>query len=106
MQQTGECEQIPLKGIPLGGPGRIDYLKRETRVAPGDTLMLMSDGFPELFRQNGDMLGYEESVGIFKEVADQSPEAILKHFEEKGREWLNGQAPGDDITFVVLKIKS
>ena len=101
---SGDIEMLPLKGIPLGGP-EMGYQKQETTLQAGDTLMLMSDGFPELFRKDGNMLGYEESVSIFREVADQSPQDIITHFEETGKQWLDGNSPDDDITFVVMKVK-
>ena len=101
---SGEVESLSLKGIPLGGPS-MGYQNQETTLQAGDTLMLMSDGFPELFRKDGHMLGYEESVAIFKEVASQSPQEIIDHFEAKGKQWLDGNSPNDDITFVVLKVK-
>jgi len=101
---TGEIETLPLKGIPLGGP-LIGYEKQETTLQIGDTLMLMSDGFPELFRKDGNMLGYKESVEIFRQVAEKSPQEIIDHFEKTGEEWLDGNSPDDDITFVVLKVK-
>ena len=102
---TGEMESLPLKGIPLGGPGQLGYQKQETVLHTGDTLLLMSDGFPELFRRNGDMLGYDQCIDIFQDVADQSPQEILDHFHQKGMEWTDGHSPDDDITFVVMKFK-
>ena len=103
---TQTVERISLKGIPLGGPGNIGYQKQSLTIGPGDTLILMSDGFPELFRKSsGEMMGYEETVPIFQEVANQSPEHILAYFEETGKNWLRGGLPGDDITFVVMKVK-
>ena len=102
---SGDIETIPLKGIPLGGPGEIGYQKQQTNVAAGDTLLLMSDGFPELFRESGERIGYEESIDIFREVAHKSPQDILYHFEQTEKDWLDGHPPGDDITFVVMKVK-
>ncbi len=104
--RTREIETLSLKGIPLGGPGAIGYQKQAVDVEPGDTVMLMSDGFPELFRKSGEMLGYEKAVEVFRDIADRSPAEILAHFEQTGKRWLDGEPPGDDITFVVMKVKN
>ncbi len=98
-------ELIHLKGVPLGGPGDITYEPQHTKMLAGDTLLLMSDGFPELFNKYHEMLGYDKVVEIFQEVADQSPEEILAHLEQSWKAWRDNQAPGDDITFVVMKMK-
>ena len=101
---TGQIDSIPLKGIPLGGPEGMEYETRHTTMAAGDTLLLMSDGFPEL-RHAGDMLGYEKAIEIFHGVAHKSPREIITHLDTLGQAWLNGRPPDDDITFVVVKAK-
>jgi serine phosphatase RsbU (regulator of sigma subunit) len=103
---TGEVEAVPLKGMPLGGPGRARYRKKCVMLSPGDTVVLMTDGFPELFSDRGEMLGYDRAVEVYAEVADRSPEEIIGHFEERGRAWCHGRPPGDDVAFVVMKMKA
>ena len=68
--------------------------------------MLMSDGFPELFNDSREMLGYDRAVSIFAEVAHQSPEEIIEHFKASASTWMNGRAQDDDVTFVVMKVKA
>lgn len=46
---SGAIEEIPLKGIPLRGYGSGSYQKSVIDLFPGDSLILMTDGFPELF---------------------------------------------------------
>ena len=99
-------EQIPLKGMPLGGPAAFPYKTTSVVLAAGDTVVLMSDGFPELFNAEREMLGYEQAVAVFAEVASGSPEEIIAHFRETGARWSNGRAPDDDVTFVVMKVKA
>jgi len=102
--ETEQVETIPLKGVPLGGPA-FSYSKTCVALSAGDTVMLMSDGFPELFNAEGEMLGYERAVTVFEEVASRSPEEIITHFTETGETWANGRAQDDDVTFVVMKMK-
>ena len=102
---TRHVETIPLKGMPLGGPGTFPYQKTCVLLSAGDTVMLMSDGFPELFNAEGEMLGYERAVTVFDEVADRSPEEIIEHFKESASTWMNGRAQDDDVTFLVMRVK-
>ncbi len=103
---TGAVEEIVLKGIPLGTFATYPYRKYTIAVQPGDTVVLMTDGFPELFNGDGEMLGYRRVKEVFAEVADRSPADILDHFLDVGSLWTNGQGRGDDMTFIVLKART
>ncbi|MFQ5864928.1 MAG: SpoIIE family protein phosphatase [bacterium] len=103
--ETKSVEEIVIKGMPLGGPASFSYKKRETNLAPGDTVLLMSDGFPELFNDKDEMLDYPRVKEIFKEAADRSADEIVAHLFKAGEKWSNGRPQDDDITFVVLKVK-
>jgi hypothetical protein len=103
---TGEVEAVPLKGMPLGSPGRAQYRKQCVVLSPGDTVVLMTDGFPERFSNNGEMLGYDRAVSVFAEVADRSSEEIIGHLMNRCETWANGRAQDDDVTFVVMKMKA
>ncbi|MFB3132941.1 MAG: SpoIIE family protein phosphatase, partial [Rhodothermales bacterium] len=71
----------------------------------------MSDGFPELFNSQQEMLGYDRARTVFEEVAHRRPEEIIDHFVTTAAIWTNDQAPvdeaayDDDMTFIVMKVK-
>ncbi len=101
---TRQVETIPLKGVPLGGPEFL-YSKTCVALSAGDTVMLMSDGFPELFNEANETLGYERAVTVFEEVAYKSPEEIIEHFKDTASTWMNDRAQNDDVTFLVMRVK-
>ena len=103
--QSDEIEQISLAGLPLGSPLDFPYKKTRLEVSPGDTLVLMSDGLPELFSETGEMFGYNQPVATLREVAHGGVEEILQHFVETVTTWAGQRPPGDDVTFVVLRMK-
>ena len=103
--ETGTIEEMLIKAMPLGGPSGITYQKRETDLHPGNTILLMSDGFPELFNNKDEMLDYPRVQEIFQEAADRSADEIIAHLNKAGEKWSDGRAQGDDITFVVVKLK-
>lgn len=96
-------EELSLKGSPLGNSLEYRYTKSETILHPGDLLLLMSDGFPELFNGKMEMLDYEIIPELLKMNARKLPEEIISEFYAKASEWLNGVKQQDDMTFVVLK---
>ncbi|MFQ5569813.1 MAG: SpoIIE family protein phosphatase, partial [Rhodothermales bacterium] len=98
-------EEISLKGMPLGSFVDFPYQKAALQLAPGDTVILMSDGFPEMFDMDGEMFGYDRTKAVFEEVAHRSPDEIVMHFAEAGKTWANGSARDDDMTFIVMKVK-
>ena len=68
--KTNRVEEIKLQAIPLGGPADFKYPKRETSLSKGDTLLLMSDGFPELFNNQKEILDYSRAKEIFGSIGD------------------------------------
>ena len=63
-QKSKEVEEIRLPALPLGGSADFKYKKTETILSQGDTLLLMSDGFPELFNEQKEILDYKKSKKI------------------------------------------
>jgi serine phosphatase RsbU (regulator of sigma subunit) len=98
-------DEIKTKGPPLGGFSGYSYQQKETKLNRGDTVLLMSDGFPEQFNEKDEMMGYERVKEILSEVANQTPAEIANHLIDESIKWRNLKAQDDDITFVVLKVK-
>ncbi|NOX19477.1 MAG: SpoIIE family protein phosphatase [Chlorobi bacterium] len=98
-------EEILIKGMPLGATDHFPYQLRETELFSGDAMLLMSDGFPELFNEKKEMYGYDRAKETFFEAAESSAETIIETLKRKATEWANGKPPDDDITFIVLKMK-
>ena len=102
---TGGIEEIPLKGMPLGGFADYPYRQATLSLAPGDTVVLLSDGFPEMFDEAGEMFGYDRTRATFAEVAERTPQQILDHFTGIVRTFAHNGHRDDDITFIVMKVK-
>ncbi len=102
---TGEAEEITVEGLPLGGPEGFPHRQEEVAVSPGDTVLFMTDGFPELRNGAGEEVGYERTRALFQEACGCSARDVLQRLEETVDEWMDGQPPGDDVTFVVVKIR-
>ena len=102
---TGRVEEVILKGMPLGMFPDFPYQRKDLSLNEGDTVLFMSDGLPEMFNEQNDMLGEERTKTLFEEVANRTPEQIIEHLVEAGKAWANGRPQDDDMTFMVMKMK-
>ena len=98
-------EELRFPGLPLGGAPKNHYTAHQTVLNSGDTVLFMSDGFPELFNDKKEILDYEKAKDIFKSIADKPTNEIIKKLCDEVDIWKNGADQADDITFVVIKLK-
>ncbi|MFN2454702.1 MAG: SpoIIE family protein phosphatase [Pyrinomonadaceae bacterium] len=101
---AGVVEEIAIKAMPLGSPLTGAYQQRELTLADGDAIVLMSDGFPEMFNEQNEMLDYAKAKAVLEDVALGSSQSIINRFVEVGERWAGTRAQDDDVTFVVLKV--
>ncbi len=102
---TKRVEPITIKAMPLGSVAEFPYQKQEMALAPGDTILLMSDGFAELFSQQAEMFDDDRVKTAFTGAAQLSPKQIIEHLVCAGEAWAKGNPHNDDMTFVVLKVR-
>ena len=98
-------DEILLKGMPLGVHDNFPYKLEKTKLNYGDTILMMSDGFPELFDKKGEMLGYKKTENIFQTCGHKSPDEIIDDLTNEMKNWIGEEVPHDDVTFVVIKYK-
>ena len=99
-------EELFLKGMPLGAMNNFPYEVRENHLVKGDTILLMSDGLPELMNDNNEMYGYDRIKTKYHLVGEKEPEERVNHLKNSESQWSNGKDADDDVTFVVIKVKS
>ncbi len=101
----GAVEEVALSGLPLGGMANPSYDERQVELSPGDTILLLSDGLPELPNAAGEPFGYERVHRAFERACAETPQGVIEKLAAAAREWAPG-APADDITFVVLRLET
>ena len=102
---THTVEEVIMKGMPLGAFTDFPYEQKEIQFSAGDTIILMSDGFPEMFNDKKETLDYSRVKEVVREVGHKSPQDIIDHLARAGEEWAGDKTQDDDVTFVVLKVK-
>jgi serine phosphatase RsbU (regulator of sigma subunit) len=98
-------EEISLRGVPLGSLTAYSYRECSLILAPGDVVVLMSDGYPERFNGKNEMLGYGSAKSVLLEIAILPPQEIIEVFVKIAEKWADGRPQDDDMTFVVMKVK-
>jgi serine phosphatase RsbU (regulator of sigma subunit) len=98
-------EEISLRGVPLGSLTAYSYRESSLSLAPGDVVVLMSDGYPERFNGKNEMLGYGSAKSVLLEIAILPPQEIIEVFVKIADKWADGRPQDDDMTFVVMKLK-
>ena len=104
-KQLKVVEEILVNGMPLGAMKNFPYEIKELEISSGDTILLLSDGLPELKNGNNEQYGYLKVKEEFNSAAEKKPDEIVEHLKNSSSEWANGVEPDDDLTFVVIKVK-
>jgi phosphoserine phosphatase RsbU/P len=101
---TNTVEEISERALPLGSISKFKYREQQISLSAGDVILLMSDGFPEMFNAQNEMLGFEKAAEVLPDIAELSPDEIINKLVEISRLWAGARPQDDDVTFVVLKI--
>ena len=100
---SGEVEEVMSSGVPLGTLAHADYENRQVVLGPGDAVLLMSDGLPEMLEAGGEPVGYPAVAERWREVGQRAPEEAVAEFERWVEELSPQGVPSDDVTFVVVR---
>ncbi len=103
--KTGDIEELVVKGMPLGAVDHFAYEERSVRLHEGDSILLLSDGLPELFNDAREPFDYARVRAALRSSGGGPAESIVEHLVQEGEGWRKGRTPNDDMTFVVIKIK-
>ncbi len=72
-------------------------------MLPGDTLVVLTDGYIEARAPGGDQFGNERMLSIIRENRLRPATEILKTLEHSVRQFCGTTAPADDLTAVVVR---
>jgi serine phosphatase RsbU (regulator of sigma subunit) len=101
---TGKVVALKILGLPLGIRKRMDCSLHECTLAPGDTLLLYTDGLIEALGGPGGNTQVNERVEHwFAECAGQGPEGVVDHLFSRFATFTEGVPPGDDVSIVCLR---
>jgi sigma-B regulation protein RsbU (phosphoserine phosphatase) len=103
VHQDGGVEELEESDIVLGAFDFSKYTDRRTKLEPGDTICLYTDGITEAKSKSGEMFGEERLTEILvkkkdlgvDEIVDEILLSVSKHSEDAGQY--------DDLTIFLLR---
>lgn len=99
----GRYELLSSGGLPLGLMERSEYDLSETNLAPGDLLVVYSDGVTEGTNAAGEEFGLDRLINVVRNSI-ALPAAAVRDKIESSLSAFTGSAPAsDDITLVIAK---
>jgi len=101
---TGSFEELGKTGPGLGLLSEATYGLCETPpLAPGDILLLYTDGLPEAMSPAKELYGEERMKTLLAGLQERKPAEIVSQMVRAVTEWTRAEVFEDDLTLVVVK---
>ena len=95
----------PEPGIALGILGDAEYAETREVLAPGDVLLLVTDGVTEAVNPAGDLFSDARLHAEFTRLLDRPPQGIVSNLVDAVNGFADGAAQEDDITALALRYR-
>jgi serine phosphatase RsbU (regulator of sigma subunit) len=99
------AERVEVAGTPLGVRCTPSFEGRILDFDPGTTMLLFSDGLPDLLDAHDRELGEKAIAECLESSDDRSADEILARVVSLGDEWSAGRPPVDDVTVMVIRAR-
>jgi phosphoserine phosphatase RsbU/P len=102
---NGGTELLATGSMLLGSFDFAEYQAQETKLEPGDVLVIFSDGVTEAVNKSNQMFGNERLEHLVKKNESLSAKEIKDRIEQEVLAFTRGLPQGDDITLIALKMR-
>ena len=99
----GAVARLETGGLILGILERAEYETGEARLAPGDRLVLFTDGVTEAMDESDEQWGEERLLGLLRDGADLGCAALMARIVGEVRRFEGDRGASDDVTLVVAR---
>ncbi len=99
----GKIEQDGPGGLPVGLIPEAEYADFEVQLAPGDRLLILSDGVTECPNMDDKMLGEEGLAVLIHDLHDQNAGVVLEELLWNLAEFAGDQSFPDDISGILFE---
>ena len=103
VRRNGKAELLTAGGPVLGILPNIPYLGGQTILAPGESLVLYSDGVSEAPNAAGEEFGEEAIAQIAVACHDRPAQETMLEIGRQLRAFLGDRQPIDDVTLLVVR---
>ncbi len=102
-RSSGEVEQVRSAGLPLGIVDGVVYGAHSDRLAPGELVVLFTDGVSEAESPDGEELGVERVVEVLARLEAPSATTVCRALVEEVERHAAGRPLQDDVTILVVE---
>ena len=100
----GQVQNLEAHGVPFGfAPGMPYGPAQEIEMAPGDMLVLSTDGFFEWENAQEQEFGLDRLEETIRSAAELPPDQIIARMYQAVTEFAGGTHQADDLTAVIIK---
>jgi phosphoserine phosphatase RsbU/P len=105
IRANGGRVELEATGMPVGLMEGAEFMVESLQLAPGDRVVIYSDGVTEAQTQNGEFFGKKRLRDIVNAHASEPCGAIHDAIQEGVAAFTEGAVQSDDITVVVLEYR-
>ncbi len=101
---TGEATLVETEGdtFPLGILEDVDYQETKLSFAPGDRVILYTDGIVEAMNKAKEIFGFDRLLDVVRGAGSMTAEALLKEITDSVTAFAGDASQHDDLTVIVL----
>jgi serine phosphatase RsbU (regulator of sigma subunit) len=96
-------EELPRGALALGVMADVTYAQQDVDLAPGDTLLVYTDGVTEAMDRNGDFFGDERLRALLPSLAGLDAAGIAGRILEAVDAFVDDAPPHDDVSLAVVR---
>ncbi len=97
-------DELPATALPLGIMEGTEFDEQvERRLAPGDMMVVTTDGFFEAADSEDELFGIERMCQIIRRCRDLTADEIIQNLRQKVFEFTGPVPQADDLTAIIVK---
>jgi sigma-B regulation protein RsbU (phosphoserine phosphatase) len=105
LHRAGRVERLGATSPPLGAMEGLKFPSNEVMLAPGDTLVLYTDGLSERRNRQNEFFDENGIEAVLKRFAHESAEALMRTLVRENEAFAGGVPADDDTAIVVVRAK-
>jgi putative ABC transport system permease protein len=97
-------EELPAGGTIIGMFAQSQYEEAVVDLAPGDILIVFTDGVPEALNPKDEEFGEDRLKDMLRNCAHLPVNDMASHILQELKAWISDAAQYDDLTFILMKV--
>jgi len=103
-RSSGNIERLDVGGVPLGILQNASYAAGEVTLAPGDWLVIFTDGLVEAVNFTGEEYGEARLLAILHANTGLAPDLLLERMIAEVNTFVGSTPQHDDITAMLIRV--